>query len=372
MKIVHVVSTFPPYKGGMGNVAYEEVKRLFKNHHVVVITPENKKESILGRDYKIDYIKPVFKYGNAFFIPQVVKKLKKADIIHLHWPFIGGAEAVLLYKKLGKLNAKLVVQYHMDLIDSGLRGILFKIYKSLFSDLMVKQADKILVSSLDYIQHSQIKKYYKKYKNKFKKLALGVDTKRFKPKKVDNFLKPKMEKTDNTLLLVGGLDRAHYFKGVDIAIKALSILNKDNYKLIIVGEGELKKQFKKLSKKLKVEKNVIFTGRVSDKKLVDYYNISDAVILPSTSSSEAFGLVLLEGMACSKPILTSNLPGPRSLVDENGYVMKVGDPKDVACKIDKLFANSVKEFSQKSLELVRKKYQWQGIVDNLENIYENL
>src|SRR6056297_473911 len=212
MKIYHIVSTYPPYKGGMGNVAFEEVKRLSKDHEMVVLTPKNEKGALLDKDYKVSYVDPVFKYGNACFVPQIKDKIKDADIVHLHWPFIGGAETILFKRLLGNLNAKLVVQYHMDLIDNGVRGIIFSLYTNIFAPIMVRVADKILVSSLDYIKHSHIKRLYNgQYKNKFVDLSLGVNTSRFYPKKVDNLLKDKVNKKDKVLLLVGGLDRAHYF-----------------------------------------------------------------------------------------------------------------------------------------------------------------
>jgi len=372
MKIIHIVSTYPPYKGGMGNVAMEEVRRLSSQHEVLVITPQTKPVPNLNKNYKVTYVKPILKYGNAFLVPQIVKKIKKADIIHLHWPFIGGAEAILIYKLLGKIDAKIVTQYHMDLIDSGLRGILFRIYLFLFAPLMVKASNKILVSSLDYIKHSLIKKSFKKNKAKFKELALGVNLNKFYPQENVSLLKDKIDNKDKVLVLVGGLDRAHYFKGVDIAIKAINLLKNKSFKLIIIGEGELKKKYQKLTKDLNLESQIIFAGRVSDKELPRFYNFSDAVILPSTSSSEAFGLVLLEGMACGKPILVSNLPGPRSLVQDNGYIIKKNNPSDLAQKINKLFSESREKFSQKSIYLVKNKYNWDSIVKKLKDIYANI
>jgi len=56
--------------------------------------------------------------------------------------------------------------------------------------------------------------------------------------------------------------------------------------------------------------------------------------LPSVSRSEAFGLVSLEAMACAKPIIVSDLPGPNSLVEGNGLIVKVNDVEDLAQRLN--------------------------------------
>jgi len=79
-------------------------------------------------------------------------------------------------------------------------------------------------------------------------------------------------------------------------------------------------------------------------------------------------------MACAKPIIVSNLPGPRSLVQENGFVVKVNDLDDLNKKIQDIFKNKerLERFGQKSLELVKEKYSWPKIVKEIEKVYERI
>ena len=93
--------------------------------------------------------------------------------------------------------------------------------------------------------------------------------------------------------------------------------------------------------------------------------------MPSISRSEAFGLVSLEAMACAKPIIVSDLPGPSSLVEENGLMVKVSDVEDLAQKIKKLTRDEKlsANFGQQSLKLVQTKYNWLKIVKDIEKIY---
>lgn len=381
MRIVHIVSTYPPYAGGMGNVCFNEAQELQKfGHKVVVFTPQYKKKGHEDKkqDSDVVFLKPLIQWGNAALAPSVVKELKDFDIVHLHWPFIGGAETVLFFKLFTKFKPKLVVQYHMDLIGPGLRGLLFYIYKLLFNPILVRTADVILASSFDYIRNSNLRKYISQYSNKFIEFPLGVDINEFspQPKNIKLLEKYNLLVSDKIILFVGGLDRAHYFKGLGVLLRALSSykLQATNYKLIIVGEGELKQEYQKMAQELEVGDKVVFTGRVSNKDLPSYYNLADVFVLPSTSSSEAFGLVLLEAMACAKPIIVSNLPGPRTLVKNNGLIVKVNNTKDLTEKLALILNNQAmaQKFGQEGRKLVEEKYSWHKAGERLNQIYHNL
>ena len=389
MKIAHLISTFPPYKGGMGNVCLAQVQELAKlGHKVVVFVPgdikDDREEYGLSADeagFKVKYIKPLFKYGNAAFVPGIIKDLKDFDIIHLHWPFFGGAEVFLCWYRLwgqspfgDSPRAKLIVQYHMDPIAPGLRGLIFKLNSFLFNPLFFKKADKVLASSLDYLKHSNIKKYWLRDKEKFVISPFGVDQARFYPKsKGFSLLRKYGLENSQIVLSVGGLDKTHYFKGVKLLIKAIDKLKNKmpDLKLLIIGDGDLRPGYEKLVKDLNIHNKVVFAGKIGDNELPDYYNLGDVFAFPSITRSEAFGLVSLEAMACAKPIIVSDLPGPRTLVENNGLVVKVNNLDDLAEKIHYIFKSKekLKEFGQYSLILVQEKYYWPQIVKEIEKIY---
>jgi len=393
MKIAHLISTFPPYKGGMGNTCYFQVRELINlGHDVTVFTPKYDNEILrpssprpssgqAGQELKIKYLKPLLKYGNAGFIPQIFCQLKKFDLVQLHYPFVGGAEIIWLWKKTIGRKKPLVIFYHMDLVGRGPFGFVFKIYNKFFAPLIVKAADKILVSSLDYFQNSKISRI-KNIENKVIELPFGIDSQKFYPRtKNQNLLeKHRLQLDDQIILFVGGLDKAHYFKGIDVLIKAFrKIIN--NYqiskvRLLIVGDGDLRPTYEKLAADLGVGEKIIFAGSVDDEHLADYYNLADIFVLPSIDRSEAFGMVTLEAMACAKPIIVSNLPGPRTLVQKNinGLLVKPGDINDLIEKIKFLLENieQSKGWGRAGRKIVEEKYNWAEIVKKLDNIYYNL
>ncbi|MDD5626225.1 MAG: glycosyltransferase family 4 protein [Patescibacteria group bacterium] len=372
MNIAHIVSTFPPYFGGMGNTCYYQVKEFARRgHNVLVLTPRygGKKLPTQDYDFRTIYLKPFLKFGNAAMVPQVTWHLKNFDIIHLHWPFIG-AEFIIFAKLCGLIKKSLVVQYQMDLIDRGWRGIFFKLYSLFFIPILAKAADKILVSSFDYAHYSHIRRYVDRFEKKFIAVPLGVDMSKFylQPKDDELLKKYNLSYREKIVLFVGGLDRAHYFKGINVLIKAIANVN---CKLIIVGEGDLKPKYQALVNNLNIKEKVIFAGYVSDEDLPKYYNLADVCVLPSIGRSEAFGLVLVEAMACAKPIIVSDLPGPRTLVQNNGFKVKIGDVNDLRQKISLILEDQVlaNQLGAQSFKLVKEQYNWPTSVQKLEQIY---
>ena len=80
-----------------------------------------------------------------------------------------------------------------------------------------------------------------------------------------------------------------------------------NCVLLIGGTGPDTNKLKNLVKNMNLKKKVIFTGFIHRDKLHPYFHASDVFCLPSTEKSEAFGIAMAEAMACSKPIITTNL-----------------------------------------------------------------
>jgi len=382
MKIAIVSSTFPPYPGGTGNVAASNARELAKlGHQVEIFTPKYKEVEEEIKDLKITRVPPLIKYGNAAFLPALYWMLKDFEIIHLHYPFFGGAETIWLYKrKIKKIGAKIVLHYHMDVVGQGIFKIIFWLHKFKWLPSIIKMADKVIITSTDYGKHSDIAKYLFKNPKKFYELPNGVDASLFFPGPKDetlltlNDIKPE----EKVILFVGGMDKAHYFKGVEYLIEAMSRLKNKGYdwKLIIVGKGELVQHYKSLASQLRIARQVIFSGYVPSEDLPKYYNLADVVVLPSTDKSEAFGLTLIEGMACAKPVIASNLAGVRSVVDDqtNGLLVEPRNADDLATKINYLLSHSeiAHRFGQAGRKKVEEKYEWGRIGGELEGLYKEI
>jgi hypothetical protein len=114
MKIAEVVCVFPPYKGGIGKTALEQAKGLAESGEgVEVFTPNFGRGKIADEKFKINYLKPVVKFGNAAFLPQLLWRLKGFDVVIFHYPFFGTMEVLWLAKKMGLWRGRLFVYYHI-------------------------------------------------------------------------------------------------------------------------------------------------------------------------------------------------------------------------------------------------------------------
>src|SRR3989338_8134629 len=131
MRIAVITPTFPPYAGGIGNVAAFNARQAKSlGHEVEVFTPKYREVTEEITDLKITRVPPLFQYGNAAVVPTLPRMLKGFNIIHIHYPFFGGAEIVWLYRrKLKKSGTKIVLHYHMDVVGEGAFKNFFTWYK---------------------------------------------------------------------------------------------------------------------------------------------------------------------------------------------------------------------------------------------------
>lgn len=370
MKIAQVSATLPPYNGGTGNVCYHNSEELAKlGHNVTIFT--GKKSNLKGLNsniISIKYLKPLFTIGNAPFVPQLLK-LKGFDVIHLHYPFFFGAEFVYLNSLFH--GSKYVITYHNDVVTDGFQGLLFKIHKYTLMKLILGRAEKIFVTSVDYSKNSFLSEIYIKYPERIVEIPNGVDINKFNPNNNSHIIRKKYDlESKKIVLFVGALDKPHFFKGVDILLESFKKINDPGYHLIIVGDGDLKKNFVEKANLLGIGSQVTFAGRVSDSDLPLFYAASDVIVLPSTTMGEAFGLVLVEAMATGKPVIASNLPGVRSVVNngENGLLVVPGDLEDLSSKINEILSNEKIsfEFGKAGRNKTEEKYNWINIAKRLE------
>ena len=127
-----------------------------------------------------------------------------------------------------------------------------------------------------------------------------------------------------TLLYVG---RLKAYKSIDTVIKSVHQLVPliPNIKFYIAGSGDEKDKLELLVDKLKLNNNVKFLGKVSDKKRNELMAKSWVFVYPSTF--EGWGISAIEASACGTPVIASDVAGLRDSVKNNysGYLTKVKD-----------------------------------------------
>lgn len=389
MKIAHIVCTYPPYFGGMGNVAFQMVEELIARGHDVrvytpgqyarrevrpVAAPEVSHDSQTQEEINtVKRVAPKLKYGNAAYMPSIKNELEDMDIVHLHYPFFGTANLVRKWRQKTK-KGKLVVTYHMDTRAAGWKGLIFQLYTKFWMSKILDAADVIIGSSEDYIAHSNAAKHYQQHKDRWRGIPFGVDTDRFQPreKPVKIFQRHDLNPDVPTLVFVGGMDDAHYFKGIPVLLKALYMLQRQDVEIqaLFVGDGNLRQKYMFEAQGMGLKDTVRFVGRISDEELPYYYNAGDVTVLPSIHQGEAFGVVLLESMASGVPVIASDLPGVRTVAEDGGVVVPVNDAEALAQAIyDMISYEGADTLSNDVRKKVMEKYSWKEIIDEVEAVY---
>ncbi|MBC2693945.1 MAG: glycosyltransferase family 4 protein [Desulfobacteraceae bacterium] len=371
MKIAEVVATFPPYHGGMGYVCFHNARELaLRGHDVTVFTIDHRRLSYKNdpESFRVVRLKTPLIYGDGGMVPQLYSKLINFDIIHLHYPFFGGAEYVYLASLFRR--QKYFLTYHMDVYgNTPFKKLIIGAYEPLLMKKIIRRAVLIGSPGIKYLKKSKVGSFIPWDKVVAFPHA-GVDIKKFCPRQKDKSLVQKHKLQGKIIVLfVGNLQP---FKGLHILIDAISRIKDESIALLVVGGGYREKTYKRQVKEARLEARVIFAGQKSpDQDLPLYYNLGDFLVLPSTHS-ESFGLVVLEAMASGKPAIVSSLPGPSQLIENgtDGLIARVSDVNDLKNKIEHLAQErTVREMmGLAARKKVIVKYTWEKIGEQLANI----
>lgn len=341
MKIA-MVGQFPPHIGGVGVHIHTLSKELVrKGHEVYVITYPHK-------DIKdIDGIHVIGTKGvnipglrGLFFAINAEKELKKLiekeniDIIHGHYLLPAGWASV----KAGKsTNTKTYVTSHgSDMFETYkkqkfTRPLIKKVLQDADVVLAVSNAlkDEIINTKIPNIEEKTRLHWNAVDVNKFK--TTKENESKFKEELVQEF---NIDENKPIILFVGNLIKR---KNPDLLLEAKKKM-KSEANLVFVGDGPLMKDLKAKCEKETGGKldNVYFIGPRRD--VEDIIPSCDLLVLPSLS--ESFGLVLIEALACGKPVIGSNIGGIKEIITEDvGLLIEPNDSEDLAKSIDRILSD---------------------------------
>jgi glycosyltransferase involved in cell wall biosynthesis len=376
MRIAHITATFPPYYAGTGLVCYYQAQEMARlGHSVTVFTaavPSGDAPSPEG--VTVRRLPAVFRIGNAPLLPGLLA-LRGFDILHLHYPFIFGAEMVRFVSAVRRIPY--VLTHHNDLIGDGFRRHLFDMYTTLIAPAIFGGARKWLAVSRDHAASCRMTPLFRRRWADVVEIPNGVDTDHFRPD-VDGMgvrRRYGIPESARLLLFVGSLDRAHHFKGAGYLLRAFAQMGDEDTGLMMVGDGDLKRSLMALAEKLGIARRVWFVGTVPHPELPPFYAASDLVVLPSFPP-ESFGMVLIEAMACGRPVLAHHIPGVRSVVrdGEDGLLARPGDMDDLVEKMGALLGDPRRraEMGQRGRAKVEEQYAWHRIILQLVQVYEEV
>lgn len=384
-------SSFPTQKGvGKGSFVYELARRMTTEFDVFVLTPylEGAKEqeiwdgvhitrykflpwskhSIFSHDgmlpslqqHKLYWLSiPFLLYSQLLHLQRLLKQ-EGITLIHAHWLIPQGAIAVI-YKLLFNRRIKIVTTIHGGDIFSFQRKVFIPLKK-----FILDRIDRVTVVS------KAIEKEIRKlgYQKDVYIYPMGVDTRMFHPTRHNQQFLATFGKKDQYLLFVGRLTEK---KGVSYLIEAMPEVIKQcpNTILLIAGYGVLEQRLIELVQQLKIEKYVVFLGKVPHHELPTLFASADIFIGPSILAThgdrEGFGLVFAEAMSCGTLVITTDLAAMEDIISDNetGFIVKQKDSKELAYKICYVcnHAAELNDIRFKAREHITRNFEWEMIAN---------
>lgn len=212
-----------------------------------------------------------------------------ADVTHLHHPHPLADLAAMTAPR-----RPLVITHHADISGQALaRPVYWPWVRG-----ALKRADAIVVATQS---HVAVSGELEGFEAKVRVIPFGVDPNFFHPG--DHARPPCFgdESSGPVGLFVG---RLVPYKGLDVLLDAL---HGTDLRVVLVGGGPERPRLEARVAQLGLEHQVVFAGEIPDGELPSYYQAAAYVVLPSVTTQEMFGIVLLEAMAMERPLITTAL-----------------------------------------------------------------
>ncbi|HEY2193344.1 MAG TPA: glycosyltransferase [Actinomycetospora sp.] len=308
LDVLVVTSEAPPIVSGISRCVHRLTVGLRERGHRVDVLSSVQMPRLMLGEYRFS---PLVAYWR-----RVGELLEQYDVVNLHGPVPTMSDVVLLLAG-ARRGTPILYTHHSALAVRGAETA-SRLYNRLHR-VLSGRADRILTTSEHYAALER-----RADGPPVEVVPWGVDV-RPRP------LRPHRDEAPLKVLFVGQM---RPYKGLEWLIPAVA--GRPGLELTLVGDGAHRHEYETLAGSAR---NVLFTGRISDDDLHRAYDTHDVVVLPSVTQAEAFGLVVLEGMAAGCVPVVSDLPGVRDLVSDTGPVVPTRDAAALAAALDGLAAD---------------------------------
>ena len=285
------------------------------------------------------------------------------DVVHTH--FLRENYISILSKIFG--NKSLLINTRHMLIENS-KGIIF-------ANKFMTQFNHKIIAVSKAVESLLLKEAIDP--NKIQLIYTGIGLNNWKDNK-DNLFRKEFNIQDDTTLITSvarfSEEKGHFFllKSISLFNQLLKTNNPENIKFVLVGDGVLFERSKDLAEKLGISQNIIFTGYRND--ISNILNSSD--IFVSHSKSEAFGISILEAMACRLPIITTDGGGTKEIIDskgEYGILVDYDDENQLAEALLKLVDNKDlrEQYQENGMNLLIHKFSLDKTANETYNLYSS-
>ncbi|MDG0814431.1 glycosyltransferase [Cohnella rhizosphaerae] len=162
--------------------------------------------------------------------------------------------------------------------------------------------------------------------------------------------------------------------GIDRLIQAMATVTAAHPEalLVIAGDGSMRGELEALASRLGLAGKVVFTGRLSNERLTEWFQAADCSVVP-TVTLEGFGLVTVESLACGTPVLGTPNGGTREILEpfEPSLLFDDASAEAMATTIKRWLAGDIRLPSRETCRLhVLERYTWNEVARQVAEVFE--
>ena len=328
MRILQIGKWYPPQRGGMETVLAELSRGLVRRGHAVHTLVAAASTSAQSSEMDGVVLRRLASLGSLRsmpILPSLLPSLREElrhfdpDLVHMHLPNPAPGLAWLWLRE----RRPLVLSYHSDIVrQRALRRLWAPAEQRLLA-----RAHAILVSSEALARDSQV---LNAHLARVHAIPFGIDALPFASLSMDEVAECRRQH-GRYVLFVG---RLVYYKALEILLEAL---RGTEIRLLVVGEGPMRRRWERDAKR-GLAGQVDFLGECGQARLRLLLRASLALVLPSAAASETFGLVQLEAMAASRPVVAARASGGVESVTLDGETGLLVPARDAAALREALLA----------------------------------
>jgi glycosyltransferase involved in cell wall biosynthesis len=373
VRIVQVAPFFYPHAGGVESHVRSLATELAREGHDVTVVTARFRDDLPVLEARDGYrIVRSRSLGVVFNTPldvgtgRVLRGLD-ADVVHLHYP--PPLTSFFATQALEGRRVPVCLTYHCDLFLAGAAGrLLAGAYERTLLPPTLARVRRIVVHTQSYGTTSAMLRGHE-----LEVIPSVVDLERFRPGLDASGPRRALGLEGKRVVAFTGRLVPH--KGVDVLLRALRALPADVH-LVVVGRGPRLVDLVGLAKRIGVADRAHFCSSVSDDDLPRYLGLADVFAFPSQNRLEGFGLAVAEAMACGLPVVISDMPGVREVIDDGveGLLVEPLLADDLAEKIRALLDEPARarQMGAAARRRAEARYGLRQVVGQLIRLYGDL
>ena len=326
LRVLHVGKFYPPAPGGMERVVQllcEGERRVVDSRALAAHTGwRTVREE--WRGVPVTRLGSLATIGSVAFCPTLPLQMASAerDLTVIHEP----NPAALVADWLSRQDGPLVVWFHSEVLRPQWK---YRMLYRPFLRRVLARASRIVVSSPRLAERAT---ELGDFQAKCTVIPFGIEPGHLAltPVLADRAHAIRRRLPGPIVLFVG---RLVAYKGIDVLLTAMQRVAAT---AVIIGEGPERPKLEALASRLGITGKVRFAGHLTDAEVLAHMHACEVFCLPSVTRAETFGMVQLEAMACSRPVVSTDLPTGVPWVNQHERTGLVVPPSDAAALAEAL------------------------------------